>query len=96
MFHVLAERRQISVAKIENDLTQGRVAPQLVRYAIPLVVSSLLQAVYSITDIMVAGKFVGDNAVSAINTASIVMNMITQIAIGLTIGGNILVGQYFG
>ncbi len=84
------------MAQLENDLTKGGVARQLVRYAIPLVVSSLLQAVYSITDIMVAGKFVGDNAVSAINTASIVMNMVTQIAIGLTIGGNILVGQYFG
>ena len=84
------------LAEIQNDLTKGGVAKQLVRYAIPLVVSSLLQATYSITDIIVAGHFAGDNAVSAINTASIVTNMITQIAIGLTIGGNILVGQYFG
>ena len=81
---------------VQNDLTRGSVSKQLVRYATPLVASSLLQAVYSITDIIVAGHCVGDVGVSAINTASIVTNMVTQIAIGLTVGGNILVGQYFG
>lgn len=82
--------------QINNDLTQGSVLRQMIRYCIPLVVSSLLQSAYSIADIMIAGHFVGDNAVSAINNASVIMNMITQIAIGLTIGGNILVSQYFG
>lgn len=82
--------------ELQNDLTQGSVPKKLVRYALPLVTSSLLQAVYSITDIIVAGHCVGDAGLSAINTASIVTNMVTQIAIGLTVGGNILVGQYFG
>ena len=66
---------------VEQDLTQGSVTRKLVRYALPLVASSLLQAIYSITDII---------------NASIIMNMLTQLAIGLTVGGNVLVGQYFG
>lgn len=69
---------------------------QLVRYALPLVVTSLLQSLYSIADIMVAGRFIGSAGVSAINNASLIMNMLTQIAIGLTVGGNILISQYFG
>lgn len=79
-----------------NDLTSGSVTRKLVRYALPLMASSLLQATYSITDIIVAGHFIGDVGITAINNGSVVMNMLTQVAIGLTVGGNILVGQYFG
>lgn len=81
---------------LQNDLTQGSVSGQLVRYAMPLVASSLLQAIYSITDIIIAGHFIGDNGISAINTSSVIMNMLTQLAIGVTVGGNILVSRYFG
>lgn len=79
-----------------NDMTHGSVPRQLVRYAIPMVITSLLQAVYSIVDIIIAGHFIGSNGISAINNSSLVMNMITQIAIGFTVGGNVLMGQYFG
>lgn len=79
-----------------NDLTSGDVTRKLIRYALPLMASSLLQATYSITDIIVAGHFIGDVGITAINNGSVVMNMLTQLAIGLTVGGNILVGQYFG
>ena len=79
-----------------NDLTNGDVTRKLIRYALPLMASSLLQATYSITDIIVAGHFIGDVRITAINNGSVVMNMLTQLAIGLTVGGNILVGQYFG
>lgn len=81
---------------LQNDLTQGSVSRKLIRYAAPLVASSLLQAIYSITDIIIAGHFIGDNGISAINTSSVIMNMLTQLAIGITVGGNILVSQYFG
>ena len=84
------------MAAIQTDLTSGSVTGKLIRYTVPLMASSLLQSVYSITDIIVAGHFIGENGISAINNASIVMNMITNIAIGLTLGGNILVSQYFG
>ena len=81
---------------LQNDLTQGSVSRKLIRYAMPLVASSLLQAIYSITDIIIAGHFIGDNGISAINTSSVIMNMLTQLAIGVTVGGNILVSRYFG
>ena len=82
--------------RVETDLTQGSVVQQLIKYAIPMVTTSLLQALYSMTDIIIAGHFVGSNGISAINNSSQIMGIITNIAIGLTVGGNILVGQYFG
>ena len=43
------------MASIDRDLTQGSVTKQLVRYALPLVTTSLLQSLYSIADYIVAG-----------------------------------------
>ena len=84
------------MASIDRDLTQGSVTKQLVRYAMPLVTTSLLQSLYSIADYIVAGFFISSSGQSAINNSTLIMNLITQITIGLTLGGNILIGQYFG
>lgn len=80
----------------QMDLTQGSVWKQLVKYAAPLVISSLLQALYGIADMIVAGHFIGADGLSAINNATQVTLLITQVIIGLTTGGNILISQYFG
>ena len=84
------------MANTVTDLTQGSVPRQLIRYAVPVVTTSLLQAVYSIVDILVVSKMLGPSGVSGVNNASQFMLVLTQIAIGLANGGNILVGQYFG
>lgn len=84
------------MASIDRDLTQGSVTKQLIRYSLPLVTTSLLQSLYSIADYIVAGFFINSAGQSAINNASLIMNLMTQIAIGLTLGGNILIGQFFG
>ena len=80
----------------EMDLTQGVIWKKLMVYAGPVVLSSLLQSAYSITDLIVAGWFIGKDGISAINNAGQVMTILTQIIMGITIGGNILMGQYFG
>ncbi|MEE1312141.1 MAG: MATE family efflux transporter [Lachnospiraceae bacterium] len=81
---------------VENDLTKGNVGTQLVRYAIPLVMTSFMQSLYSLVDILIAGNFIGSNGISAINNSSQVILIITKIAMGITQGGNIIIGQYFG
>lgn len=80
----------------QMDLTEGVIWRKLVVYALPVVFSSLLQSAYSITDLVVAGWFIGKAGISAINNASQVMVLLTQIIMGITTGGNILMGQYFG
>jgi putative MATE family efflux protein len=90
------DRGDENVTKEKHDLNKGNVRGKLIQYALPIVASSLLQGVYSIVDMLIAGRFLGSRGVSAINNSSQVMNMATQIAIGLTLGGNILIGQYFG
>ena len=80
----------------QMDLTQGSIVKSRLIYAWPVVLSSLLQSAYSITDLIVAGWFIGEGGISAINNASQVMQILTQIIMGITTGGNILMSQYYG
>lgn len=80
----------------QMDLTEGVIWKKLVAYALPVVLSSLLQSAYSITDLVIAGWCIGDAGISAINNSSQVMVILTQIIMGIATGGNILMGQYYG
>lgn len=80
----------------QMDLTEGVIWKKLLIYAAPVVFSSLLQSAYSIADLIIAGWVIGDSGLSAINNSSQVMVVLTQIIMGITTGGNILMGQYFG
>jgi len=78
------------------DLTEGSVRKRLIQYVVPLVVISLMQSLYSMADLMISGHFIGARGISGINNSSQVMELLTKIMIGLSQGGNILIGQFFG
>ena len=60
-------------------------------------VSNFLQATYNIADMIMAGHYGGSSyAQSAIGNSSTVINLLTQVIIGITIGGGVLIGQYYG
>ncbi len=84
------------MASTQRDLTAGSVRRQLILYAIPIITTSLLQAAYGIVDMLVVSRFVGENGTSAVNNANQITFLITNVAIGLSNGGSVLVGQYFG
>ena len=52
------------------SLTEGPVAPTLVRFALPFMLSSLLQSLYGAADLFVVGHFAGSAAVSGVSTGS--------------------------
>ncbi len=78
------------------NLTEGAIGKTLMRYALPVVLTSFLQSVYSLTDLILAGQFVGKVGMSAINNSSQVILLVTQIIIGVTLGANVLISQYYG
>lgn len=77
-------------------LTEGRIFPTLLKFSIPFLISSFLQALYGATDLLVVGQFSDSAGVSAVAIGSQVMQTITGIILGITTGGTILVGQYLG
>lgn len=78
------------------NLTEGVIWKTLIRYSLPVVLSSLLQSAYSIVDLILAGQFIGKVGISAINNSSQIIVMLTQIIMGITMGASILISQYYG
>ena len=77
-------------------LTEGRVGATLIRFAAPYLLSSFLQALYGAADLFVVGRFTGSAAVSAVSTGSQVMQMITGLMLGVSMGGTVLIGRRVG
>ena len=82
--------------KSANDLTQGVIWKQLVKYSLPLIATSVMQSLYSLFDILIAGRFLGSAGISGINNSSQVLGIVNTVVIGLSMGGTILIGRLFG
>ncbi|MCB6191754.1 MATE family efflux transporter [Blautia marasmi] len=80
----------------EQDLTTGNVSKKLIKFAVPLLLANLLQSFYSIVDMLVVRRFVGETGLAAISNASMISFIINSICIGVTMGGTVLVAQYKG
>lgn len=79
-----------------TSLTEGKVFSILVRFSIPFLLSSFLQALYGATDLFIVGQFSNSAVTSAVATGSQIMQTITGIILGITTGGTVLIGQYLG
>ena len=80
----------------ELDMTTGALLPKMLRFALPLMLSSLLQLLFNAADIAVVGKFAGDNSLAAVGSTSSLINLMTNIFLGLSIGANVLSAKYTG
>ncbi len=80
----------------EKDLSQGNVARQLLLFAIPFIVTNLIQSLYSVVDMIIVGQFAGTASMSGVNIGSQVSLLITMLVIGLSAGGTVLIAQYKG
>lgn len=80
----------------EKKVIDIDVRKQLIAYSMPLIAANLLQSFYGLTDVYLSGIFIGSTGISAVNNASQIMVLLTGILIGLSNGGNVMIGQYFG
>lgn len=79
-----------------NALTEGKISTTLLKFALPFLLSSFLQALYGAADLFVVGQFSGADAVSAVSIGSQVMQTITGIILGISMGGTVLIGRCVG
>lgn len=82
--------------KYRMNLTTGNVGITLFKFSMPFLISMVLQAFYSVVDMLVVGKYMGDIGTSAVNNSSIMTNFITGVAAGFALSGTVLVAQYVG
>ena len=81
---------------IINDLTTGSVSKSLITFAFPLMLSNLLQMIYSTVDMIVVGQFVGKVGLSAVSIGGSLFNLISFIALGFSSAGQVMISQYMG
>ena len=79
-----------------DDMTKGRPLGHLVKYAVPLLLGNLMQLMYNAVDSIIAGRFIGEDALAAEGIAAPVMNMVILLVSGITIGAGILMSEAFG
>lgn len=77
-------------------LTEGSVWGTILRFSLPFLLANLLQALYGASDLFMVGRFADSAGVSAVSTGGQVMQTITGLSVGLTTGGTVLIGQYYG
>lgn len=80
----------------EIDMTNGPLMGKIVRFAIPLALSGILQLLFNAADMVVAGRFAGSRALAAVGSTGALIQLLINLFMGLSIGVNVLVARYYG
>lgn len=86
------------VRKRTNDvnMTEGSIIRHLVVFAAPLLVGNIFQQLYNTVDTWVVGKYVSNEAFSAVGTVGPIINMLIGFFLGLSSGAGVVISQYYG
>ena len=79
-----------------GDLTVGPILPQLIRFAIPFVISNALQTVYAMVDMIVVGQFCNSAGVTAVSIGGQITWLLTALAVGFSSGAQVVIAQLMG
>lgn len=83
-------------SSIELDMTHGKLIPKVMVFALPLMLTSMLQLLYNAADVVVVGRFTGSEALAAVGSTSSLINLIVNVFLGLSVGTNVLVARDYG
>ena len=84
------------IHKHEIDMTSGSVLKKMLLFSFPLMGSSILQLLFNAADIIVIGRFAGDNSLAAVGATASLINLLVNLFVGLAIGANVLTARYYG
>lgn len=82
--------------KYEMDMCNGPLLGKIILFSIPVILSGILQLLFNAADIVVVGRFAGNEALAAVGSTSSLINLMTNLFIGLSVGANVLVARYYG
>lgn len=82
--------------RYEIDMVNGPILKKMLLFTIPLMFSSILQLLFNAADIVVVGRFAGDNSLAAVGCNGALINLMTNVFLGLSVGGNVLAARDYG
>ena len=81
--------------KFEIDMINGTIMNKMISFAIPLMLSGILQLLFNAVDIIVVGRFSGSQSLAAVGSTSSLINMLTNLFIGISLGANVLAARFY-
>ncbi len=82
--------------KYELDMCSGPILKKMLVFTLPLMLSSILQLLFNAADIVVVGRFAGDNSLAAVGSTTALVNLLTNLFVGLSIGANVTAARLYG
>ncbi len=80
----------------QMDMVRGPLAGNLLLFALPLMLSSILQLLFNAADVVVVGRYAGDDALAAVGSTSSLINLLVNFFNGLSVGTNVVVARDLG
>ena len=80
----------------EMDMCNGPVLGKILIYSFPLMLSGILQLLFNAADVIVVGRYAGSQSLAAVGSTGALINLLINVFIGLSVGVNVLVAQYYG
>ena len=81
--------------KYEIDMCNGTIMDKLISFSVPLILSGILQLLFTAVDIIVVGRFSGSQALAAVGSTTALINIFTNLFIGISLGANVLAARFY-
>lgn len=82
--------------RIQRDMLHGPLALPIVSYAVPIMLTSVLQLLFNAADLIVVGRYCGSIAVAAVGSTGAIINLIINLFFGLSVGAGVAVAHGIG
>lgn len=79
-----------------KDMTLGSPWKRIMEFSVPMLLGNIAQQLYNTADTVIVGIYVGDNALSAVGSASPILNLLLALFVGIATGAGIVISQCFG
>lgn len=89
-------KKDMPRGKYEMNMCEGPILSKMLKFAIPLMLSSILQLLFNAADVVVVGKFAGDASLGAVGCTGSMVNLLTNLFVGLSVGANVMTARYYG
>lgn len=77
-------------------MCEGPILINMLKFAVPLMLSSILQLLFNAADVAVVGKFASDTSLGAVGCTGSLINLLTNLFVGLSVGANVIAARHFG
>ncbi len=87
---------QAKAKSTARDMTAGPILKQIILFSLPLMLGNIFQMLYNTVDSIVVGQFVGKEALAAVGSTTMIINLLVFFFNGFSVGAGVVIGQHFG